>query len=80
MAKSSDSLNNTLESLPGGLKVRVALGLRASALAVTTFPSKSNCVILLALPTRTPSSYTLIEPGIIPPPTGIQYLLPLVSP
>ena len=80
VAKSSDSLNNTLDLSPGGLKVRVALGLRERPVAVTTFPTKSNWVILLAVPTIIPSSYTLIDPGITPPPTGCQYLLPEVSP
>ena len=80
VAKSPASLNNTLELSPGGRKTRVAFGRRAVPIAVTTFPTKSNWVILSALPTRAPSSYTLIDPGIRPPPTGCQYLLPEVSP
>ena len=48
--------------------------------AVIAAPTKLSWVILLSAPTRTLSSKTLIEPGIIPPWLGIQYLSPGVDP
>ena len=47
-------------------------------LALTAAPTKLSCVMLLTPPggVSVPSSYIEIDPGINPPPTGIQYLSP----
>jgi len=47
-----------------------------AAIAVIALPTKLKVVILDAVPTLLPSSSTVLAPGIIPPPTGSQYLVP----
>ena len=76
VAKSPESLYKTLPLLPGGLTVIVAAIPKATAFAAIELPTKFSWVILLTDPTNDPSSYTLIDPGINPPPTGVQYLSP----
>ena len=47
-------------------------------LALIAAPTKLSCVILLTPPggVKIFSSYIEIDPGLNPPPTGIQYLSP----
>ena len=76
VAKSLLSLNKTLPLFPGGETVMVAAIPNVTACTAILFPTKLSWVMLLKLPTRDPSSNTLIDPGINPPLIGTQYLWP----
>ena len=76
---SSEELNKSSWLFPGANTVTVTAvpGFAPpTPCAVIASPTKFNWVVLLNPPTSVFSLKTLIDPGIIPPPTGIQYLSP----